>query len=199
MTDCFMDAVKKRRSVYHLNDQIALSESEFVALVEECIKFAPSAFNSQTARVVVLFKDNHQKLWQIVKDTLRKIVPADKFAPTAAKIDSFAAGFGTILFFEDQPAVAALQQKFPLYAAQFPVWSEQGAGILQYIVWTALAGKNIGASLQHYNPLIDDEVRRTFSLPEGWKLNAQMPFGGIAAPAGDKEFMPVSERLKVFY
>ena len=34
------------------------------------------------------------------------------------------------------------------------------AGMLQLAVWTALAEKGLGASLQHYNPLIDDGGRR---------------------------------------
>lgn len=199
MKSCFMDVIEKRRSIYHLNRKISLSEHDFGSLIENCIKFAPSAFNSQTARVVILFGENHQKLWQIVRDILQKIVPEDKFASTATKIESFAAGFGTILFFEDQSAVAELQQKFPLYADRFPIWSEQGAGILQFVVWAALAEQNIGASLQHYNPLIDDEVRRSFNLPNTWKLNAQMPFGGIGQPAEPKTFKPLDERLKIFY
>ena len=38
---------------------------------------------------------------------------------------SFAAGYGTVLFFEDTNVVRDLQQKFPGYAGNFPVWSEQ--------------------------------------------------------------------------
>ncbi|WP_239326114.1 hypothetical protein [Snodgrassella gandavensis] len=55
---------------------------------------------------------------------LRAIVPADKFAPTEAKINSFAAGIGTIVFNEDQQTIASLQQQFPSYTEQFSIWSE---------------------------------------------------------------------------
>ncbi|TOP23933.1 hypothetical protein, partial [Vibrio parahaemolyticus] len=82
---------------------------------------------------------------------LRKIVPEQAFAATEQKIDSFAAGAGSVLFFEDQDIVTGLQEQFPLYADNFPIWSEQASGIAQFAVWTALSQENIGASLQHYN------------------------------------------------
>ena len=36
------------------------------------------------------------------------MVPAEAFANTSAKIDSFSAGFGTALFYEDQDVVKRL-------------------------------------------------------------------------------------------
>ena len=56
----------------------------------------------------------------------------------------------------------------------------------------------MGASLQHYNPLIDDEVKKTFNLPLEWRLVAQMPFGSITKPAGEKSFLPIEERVRVY-
>ncbi|CRR91193.1 hypothetical protein PAERUG_P48_London_17_VIM_2_01_13_02863 [Pseudomonas aeruginosa] len=97
-------------------------------------------------------------------------------------------GAGTVLFFEDQTVVRQLQEQFALYADNFPVWSEQASGMAQFAVWTALAEHKVGASLQHYNPLVDAQTHKTWNLPESWKLRAQMPFGAIAAPAGFKVF-----------
>ena len=68
----------------------------------------------------------------------------------------------------------------------------------QYAIWTTLAAARIGANLQHYNPIIDAEIAKTWNIPAAWTLRAQLVFGGIAAPAGEKEFQPVEERLKVF-
>ena len=36
----------------------------------------PSAFNSQSARIVVLFGEDHKKLWDITEETLKVIVGA---------------------------------------------------------------------------------------------------------------------------
>ena len=109
-----------------------------------------------------------------------------------------AAGAGTVRFFEDQTVVKGLQDKFPPYAENFPVWAEHADAMHQYAIWTALASINVGASLQHYNPVIDEAVARTWNVPASWKLRAQLVFGGIAAPAGEKSFEPVEARLKVY-
>ena len=67
----------------------------------------------------------------------------------------------------------------------------------QYALWTELRTLEIGASLQHYNPLIDDTVAEAFSIDNDWDLIAQMPFGNILEPAGEKSFQPLNERMKV--
>src|SRR5690606_4542785 len=127
------------------------------------------------------------------------MVPAAAFAQTEAKVNSFAAGAGRVLFSEDQNALKGLQATFLLYADNFPVWSEQSGGMAQHSVWTALANANIGASLQHYSPLIEQEVARTWDVPASWKLRAQMPFGSNEQPFGEKAFMDDADRFKVVF
>lgn len=194
----FWNAVKTRRSIYAIGKDLPIAEDRVEEIVKNAVLYSPSSFNSQSARTVVLFGEQHDKLWDLTKETLRKVVPADSFGPTEEKMASFRSGRGTVLFFEDKTVIEGLQKQFALYADNFPVWAEQSNGILQYVVWTALADEGVGASLQHYNPLIDDEVRKEWGVPETWKLIAQMPFGKIEAPAGDKEFAPIDSRMKVF-
>ncbi|MGP0583924.1 nitroreductase family protein [Paenibacillus timonensis] len=194
----FWNAVKTRRSIYAIGKDIPISEDRIEEIVKNAVLYSPSSFNSQSGRVVVLFGEQHDKLWDITKESLRKVVPADSFGPTEEKMAAFHAGRGTVLFFEDQAVIEGLQKQFALYADNFPVWSQQSNGLLQYVVWTALSDEGIGASLQHYNPLIDEEVRKEWAVPETWKLIAQMPFGKIEAPAGDKEFASIESRMKVF-
>jgi predicted oxidoreductase (fatty acid repression mutant protein) len=125
-------------------------------------------------------------------------VPEGKFAPTEEKINSFRNGYGSVLFFEDQSVVEGLQAQFPIYKDNFPLWSLQSTGILQFVVWTSLDIEGFGASLQHYNPLIDDEVKKEWSIPASWKLWGQLVFGKPTAPAGEKEFKPLKEMVKVY-
>ena len=179
----------------HFELETAKAEAE--SLIKEAVRHAPSPFNSQSSRAVILFGAESDRLWDIVKNTLREIVPADAFSQTEAKIDGFAAGAGTILFFEDQDVVKSMQDQFPLYADNFPVWSEQSGGMAQFAVWTALANADIGASLQHYNPLIDADVAGTWNIPANWKLRAQMPFGSNEQPFPEKSFMNDEARFKV--
>ncbi|MBE1556410.1 nitroreductase family protein [Sporosarcina limicola] len=199
MRNNYIEMMEKRRSIYALGNTIEHTEKALQETIMAAVKHSPSAFNSQTSRVVILFNEHHPKLWDIVEEKLRAIVPAEHFTSTEEKLASFRAGFASILFFEDQNIVKQLQDQFSLYAEQFPTWSEQATGIAQHSVWTALAQEGIGASLQHYNPLIDQAVRDEWQLPDAWKLTAQMPFGSIEVAPGEKEFMADEDRFKVFH
>ncbi|MDR0972452.1 MAG: nitroreductase family protein [Prevotellaceae bacterium] len=195
----FIEAVKHRRSYYAINHQSPLSAEQIEQLINDAVLYLPSAFNSQSARVVLLLGKHHARLWEIVKDTLRKIVPPAAFGKTEAKINgSFASGHGTILFYEEQLIVEEMQKAFPTYADNFPVWSQHTSAIHQFTIWTMLEDAGLGASLQHYNPLIDAQVAQEFMIPDTWKLIAQMPFGVPVAEPGPKEFESLAKRVKIF-
>lgn len=194
----FLQALENRRSVYSIGDEPAVSEDEIVSIIRRAVKASPSAFNSQSSRVIVLFGKSHNKLWEETKNILRGMVPKENFPKTEEKINSFSRGYGTVLFFEDQDIVVNLQEQYPLYSENFPVWSLQSSGMLQLAVWTALEDVGLGASLQHYNPLIDETVRENWNAPKSWKLLGQMPFGNVTGEARPKDFQPLEERMKVF-
>lgn len=140
----FTDLQTKRRSIYALGKDVELSNQELIDTIQEAVLNTPTAFNSQTSRVV-----------------------------------------------------KGLQEQFPLYADNFPIWSEQGHVIALYATWLALAEKNIGMNVQHYNPLVDAQLAEKYDIPANWKLRAQAPFGQIVAPAGDKDIQ-TEGRFKVF-
>lgn len=196
--DLLLQMAKSRRTIYALNKNLPISTNRIQELVNETTLHTPSSFNSQSNRVVVLFGAEHDKLWDLTTSTLRSIVPGDKWKPTEDRMNMFKSGAGTVLFFEDQDAVKGMQSSFPMYADRFPNWATQSAGMQQYLLWTALELEGLGANLQHYNPLIDEKVAETWNLPKSWALNAQLVFGGRAAEAGDKDFKPLEERVKVF-
>ena len=194
----FLDYIKQRRTIYAVGKNVALTPEQIESVIKEAVNHSPSAFNSQTSRIVTLFGESHLQFWNVVRETLRKIVPDAAFEGTNAKINSFAAGYGTVLFYEDQDVVKSLQEQFALYADNFPVWSVHSSAIAQFAVWTALSEQNIGASLQHYNPIVDAEIAEIFDIPANWKLRAQLVFGSIEAPAGEKTFMAEADRFKTF-
>ncbi len=198
MSANFLDQLKNRRTIYALDRDVKLSNEDIVNVIQSAIKHAPSSFNSQSSRAVILLGKHQDRIWEIAKETLKAIVPSDAYPATEEKLSRFQAAYGTVLFFEDEKVVTGLQEKFALYADNFPIWSEHSTGMAQLAVWTALAEHGIGASLQHYNPLIDDKVKAEWNIPATWKLRAQMPFGSIVNPAGEKEFMDDSERFRVF-
>lgn len=199
MERTFKEALSHRRSCYALTPEAPVKDAEIEEIMRFALTHVPSAFNSQSTRIVLLLHEHHDELWKIVKRTLQAIVPEDAFARTEEKIArSFAAGYGTVLFFEDTEVVRGLQQQFPGYADNFPVWSEQTSAMHQLSVWTMLEDAGFGASLQHYNPLIDNEVRAHWSLPAGWRLIAQMPFGTPVGELAEKSFEPLENRIRIF-
>ncbi|WP_101926445.1 MULTISPECIES: nitroreductase family protein [Luteimonas] len=197
MSQSFLEHARRRRSQYSLGPTLPLSQDATTTLIQEAVRQAPSSFNSQSSRAVILFGAQSRRFWALVEDALRPVVPADAFAATQAKLAGFAAGAGTVLFYEDQDVVADLQAKFPLYADNFPVWSEHSTAIAQYAVWTVLAEAGIGASMQHYNPLPDAAAAQEWNLPASWRLRAQMPFGSHEAPIGEKTFIDDAIRFRV--
>ena len=171
---------QNRRSQYVLGKNLPLAENEILEIIDNAVKYSPSAFNSQTAHAVVLLGDNHQKLWDITFEELGKFLPnEDTKTATKGKLDGFAAAYGTILFFEDHDVVKGLQEQFPSYADNFPLWSEQSTGIASFAVWNALAEAGVGANIQHCNPVIDERVAKEWNIPANLVLRAQMPFGEI--------------------
>ncbi|MCM3677284.1 nitroreductase family protein [Peribacillus simplex] len=198
MTKDFYTAIKERRSYYGINKEVQVSEEKIKEIVEFAVKHTPSAFNSQSSRLVVLTGSAHDKLWDITTQALRKAVGEGDFSGTQQKMDSFKAGYGSVLFFEDESVVKSLQEQFATYADNFPIWSQQTSGMHQLVVWTALEAEGLGATLQHYNPLIDDEVKKEWNVPSNWKLIAQMPFGNPTAQPGDKEFKPLEDRIEFY-
>ena len=194
----FYSAVADRRTFYGISKEQVTTDEVIKQIIEHAVKHTPSAFNSQSARVVLLLDKQHDKLWDITKEALRKIVPADKFGPTEDKINSFRNGYGTVLFFEDNSIVESLQKRFALYKDNFPIWSQQSSGMHQYVIWSALEIEGFGVSLQHYNELIEADVKKEWNIPESWKLIAQMPFGKPTVKPDEKHYEPLEDRIKVF-
>lgn len=190
------EIIKGRRSVRKLTNAPEVPRSQ----IEEVVKLAlhaPSAFNMQSGRLVVLTGAHHEQLWDMVTETLRARVPAEKFAPTQERMNGFRGGAGTVLFFEDQAAVKAMQEKSsPSYQMHFHNWSHQGSALLQYAVWLGLTEQGLAASLQHYNPIIDEKVMREWDIPDSWSLVAQMPYGRAAETPGPRSFLPYEDVVK---
>ena len=180
----FTTAVTNRRTNYALSKDVSIPQETIIKTIEDMVHEVPSAFNMQSGKVVVAFGETHDKIWQIAMDTLRGIVPA--------------AAYGTVLYFDDISIVEKLADQFPLYAQNFPVWGQQANGMMQFAIWTALTDLGLGVNLQHYNPLIDDEVKKLTGVPAEWKLIAQMPFGNPLQKPDPIEKAPIEERVKIF-
>lgn len=191
-----LSGLKKRRSRYELKNEITISRAELKQLIEEIFLTMPSPVNSQSTRAVVLLGDDHLRFWDITLEELKRATSEETFVKTLAKVNrSFKSGYGTILFYEDGKVISELIEKYPKYAHNFDAWSTQTNGMHQIALWSALADAGIGASLQHYNELIDERIRREWTIDPEWKLYAQMPFGIAVDVPKEKHIRPLAERI----
>lgn len=197
----YLKSVAERRTIYQLEKTSPISNQRIQEIVTEVLKHTPSSFNSQSERVVLLVGEEHDKLWEIAKEVLKGIVPAEAYPATEKRLSGFQAAYGTVLFFIDRPSVQAMQAAFAIYADRFPEWAVHSDGAHQIDLWTALEAEGLGANLQHYNPLIDEKVRATWNIPIDWELKAQLVFGTPKAGTGEpapKSFKPVEARFLSF-
>lgn len=185
-----LNALEARRTYYKINKMLPINIDEIVEMAERATALVPDAFNMKSSRLVIVTGDKHDLLWETIYKVFDGKVDREK-------IDGFKRGSGTILYFYDQKVVDSLTEQYPAYKDNFPVWANQASAMLQLSVWTALREKNIGASLQHFNPVIDDAVRELLDLPKEFVLVAQMPFGGIIQEPGDKPKENAGQRVLI--
>ena len=81
----FQEAVVNRRTNYALGKQIEVLPAQIIEVVENLVKEVPSSFNMQSARVVVAFGDNHDKIWNITKKTSPPAESSIKFTRPISK------------------------------------------------------------------------------------------------------------------
>lgn len=200
MSRTFIEAISHRRSHYNLENISPVATTHIIDTIDQILSVVPSPFNVQSARLVVLFDQQHIALWDIVEHELENRIPSDIFNKTRQKLHrSFRSGFGTILIYEDEAALNQLRINYPDYAENVERWSEQSSGMLQFALWTALEDMGFGASLQHYNPIIDKNVNERWLIDKNWRLIAQMPFGlPKDTPAPHIQKIPIHQRRLVF-
>ena len=92
----FKDAVQNRRTIYQLTKKSTISDDKIKDIVTTAIKDVPSAFNCQSARLVVLLKGEHDKFWGIVETILKAHVPEDKWEHTGNRLAMFKDAYGTV-------------------------------------------------------------------------------------------------------
>jgi hypothetical protein len=92
----FLEAIKERRTIYAVDKNSPISDADITALVKDIVLHTPSSFNSQSARIVLLLNDEHDKFWDFVLEVLKPIVPEDQFPSTEKRVAGFRGGKGTV-------------------------------------------------------------------------------------------------------
>ena len=74
MSNHFQALIENRRTIYAIGKNVKQSTDELVEIIENAIVHAPSAFNSQTSRAVLLFGSEHTAFWNMVFDKLKEFL-----------------------------------------------------------------------------------------------------------------------------
>jgi len=95
-----MQTVALRRSIYALNATSPISDARILDLTHQTLRGVPSAFNSQTTRLVVLLKAEHVRFWAMARDVfLADVEDAKAKEALGAKMDGYAKAYGSVRFF----------------------------------------------------------------------------------------------------
>lgn len=95
-TDAFLETTKARRSYYQLSNESPISDARIQEIVRHAISHVPSAFNSQTTRLVVLVKAEHEKLWDGKTDLYKAQQLEEQFEKVEQRFNMFRAAYGTV-------------------------------------------------------------------------------------------------------
>ncbi|KAK5625733.1 hypothetical protein RRF57_001449 [Xylaria bambusicola] len=92
-----LDAIKQRSSLHVLTNDVSIPDARIQEIVREAILHAPSPFNCQSGRAVVLLKDDHKKFWDIAHDAAKAAVPPAAFEKAfEPRVKMFRASYGTV-------------------------------------------------------------------------------------------------------
>lgn len=98
-SDPFFDALIARRSMYGVSDSSPIPDSRIEEIVTKVIKHAPSSFNVQSARAVILLKDEHKKFWDTVDQLAKTTLPDAAFQSLGPRIAGFRTAYGSVCIY----------------------------------------------------------------------------------------------------
>lgn len=120
-TVSLLDAIKQRSSLHALTSDVGISDARIQEIVREGVLHAPSPFNCQSGRAVVLLNEEHKKFWDIAHDAAKASVPPQVFEKAfEPRVKMFRAAYGTVLFYESQAALDKTSGKVPMVKAMMP-------------------------------------------------------------------------------
>lgn len=191
-----MDVIEKRRSNYDLGNNIEISKKDLINLLRKIVYYAPSPFNVQSSKIVLLNKKSHHLLWTtVVEEFLKKNNNGDLLDSDKARIKREEKAYGTILFYKDKQIIENFKKDLEDYEKNnLDEWCTQESAMLQMNIWNELRIRNIGAHIVHFDN-IDEEVSVAFDIDKKYKLVAMMVFGNINQEAAVKPKKDIDKRF----
>ena len=115
MSDKFLEAVKERHSYYALGNDSTIPDSKIEEIVKFAVTHAPSTYNVQSARAVLLLGKQNERAWDIVKGHMEAAMEGNPMKDyILSRMAAHRASHGTVLWYEDQTALDGLGEKNPM-------------------------------------------------------------------------------------
>jgi uncharacterized protein len=92
----FLEAIQARRSIYSITNTSPIPDERIEEIIKIALLNAPSTFNSQTTRIILLLKSEHEKFWDIALENVGAIADGPAVAYMEQRIAGFRAGYGTV-------------------------------------------------------------------------------------------------------
>jgi len=97
MSHTFLSTIALRRSTYALSPTSPIPDSRIREIVSDVLLKAPSAFNTQTSRVILLLGDGHRRLWDIVSESLIEKIGKERYEQESKEgIEGKKGAYGTV-------------------------------------------------------------------------------------------------------
>lgn len=98
----YLEAVKHRRTVYGLTDNVSVSDDRIVEIVNEVIQTCPSPWNMQSTRILVTLGKENKRLWNTVIAGAKPFVleqqGEEDWNRYEDRFKSFQAAYGTVRY-----------------------------------------------------------------------------------------------------
>lgn len=102
MAESLISLAQSRRTIYQLGKSSSVSDDKIEELVNQAILHVPSAFNTQSTRLVLLLHDQHDRLWDIAIEAFEGLVASGRIPKeiwkkqTLPKLNGFKGAYGTV-------------------------------------------------------------------------------------------------------
>ncbi len=194
-----LTSLAKRRSVYQFENRLNHQPEELASTIGQAVMAAPSAFNSQTSRIVLMTGSKNHKVWELIRQAQEPLIDEGSGGDFYRMVfDTGQNAAASLIFFEDQAAVEA---NIPANPERQVIYKEKNSAITQYTAWVVLADLGYGACLQHFNigakEGYDQSIKDLLQVPDSWELNAQMPFGLLKDLPEAKEKLPIDQIIQI--
>lgn len=99
-SSAYLEAVKYRRTVYGVNDDVSVSDDRIIEIVNEVIQTLPSSWNMQSTRILVTLGKEHKRFWDAViaaaKPFFLEKQGGEGWKRNENRFKSFQAAYGTV-------------------------------------------------------------------------------------------------------